>query len=130
MQAHCGPTNTRLRTHLGLLIPKEGRVEMGIADQKKKWSEGKIFTIDDSFEHEVWQQGETFRLVLLIDFWHPNLSPGLRQKLQPLPVDEFRNLTTVFHVSGIVNEITSSVTEPSSFYKNPITTLRNTSNAK
>ena len=47
-----GPTNTRLRAHLGLMIPDEGLIEMRIANDKRlRWSDGKIFVIDDSFEH-------------------------------------------------------------------------------
>ena len=50
VQPHNGPTNTRLRAHLGLLIPDEGGlVEMRIADKRLKWSDGKIFVIDDRY---------------------------------------------------------------------------------
>ena len=100
----------RLRAHLGLVVPKSGKVEMRIADQKMHWSAGKVFVIDDSFEHEVWHKGDTIRLVLLIDFWHPDLSISLREKLPSLPMDEAKNHTTVFHIGGIVSQITSSVT--------------------
>ena len=75
-----------------------------------KWSEGKIFVIDDSFEHEVWQTGNGLRLVLLIDFWHPDLTNSVKERLAPLPVDrqESQNRSTVFHIGGIVNEITAA----------------------
>ena len=29
---------------------------------------------DDSFEHEVWHDGDSPRLVLIADIWHPELS--------------------------------------------------------
>ena len=58
-----GPTNTRLRAHLGLMIPDEGLIEMRIANDKRlRWSDGKIFVIDDSFEH-----GKFFSLTFLIN---------------------------------------------------------------
>ena len=100
----------RLRAHLGLVVPSNGRVEMRIANERVRWSAGKIFVIDDSFEHEVWHQGDTIRLVLLVDFWHPDLSVNQRKKLPPLPIDDSKNRTTVFNIAGIVSQITSSVT--------------------
>ena len=104
---HAGPTNTRLRAHLGLLVPRQN-VEMRVADRKLKWSEGKIFVIDDSFEHEVWHKapGE-IRLVLLIDFWHPDIPEKLRSKLPELPMNDSQNRTAIFHISGIVSALES-----------------------
>lgn len=29
---------------------------------------------DDSFEHEAWHDGEETRFILIIDFWHPDLT--------------------------------------------------------
>lgn len=29
---------------------------------------------DDSFDHEAWHDGETTRINLIVDFWHPDLS--------------------------------------------------------
>ena len=29
---------------------------------------------DDSFEHEVWNEGNSSRLVLIVDIWHPDLT--------------------------------------------------------
>lgn len=29
---------------------------------------------DDSFEHEVWHRGETRRVVLLVNIWHPHIT--------------------------------------------------------
>lgn len=74
---HCGPTNCRLRAHLGLIVP-DGP-EIRVASIKKKWKEGKVFIFDDSFEHEVWHNGTSLRLVLIVDVWHPELT--LKEKL-------------------------------------------------
>ena len=30
---------------------------------------------DDSFEHEAWHEGEETRLILIVDFWHTDLTP-------------------------------------------------------
>ncbi|KAK9505817.1 hypothetical protein O3M35_009795 [Rhynocoris fuscipes] len=70
---HCGPTNCRLRAHLGLVIPNEN-IAIRVADETRKWAEGKVFVFDDSFEHEVWHNGTKPRLVLIVDVWHPELT--------------------------------------------------------
>ncbi|XP_058555656.1 aspartyl/asparaginyl beta-hydroxylase isoform X9 [Neofelis nebulosa] len=77
---HTGPTNCRLRMHLGLVIPKEG-CKIRCANESKTWEEGKVLIFDDSFEHEVWQDAASFRLIFIVDVWHPELTPQQRQSL-------------------------------------------------
>jgi aspartyl/asparaginyl beta-hydroxylase (cupin superfamily) len=48
---HCGPTNARLRLHLGLVAAVGA--ELRIGDETLEWREGRVFVFDDSFEHEV-----------------------------------------------------------------------------
>lgn len=74
--SHCGPTNCRLRVHLGLKVPP--KTFLRVAQETKSWEEGKLTIFDDSFEHEVWHNGSEFRLVLIVDVWHPELT--LREK--------------------------------------------------
>jgi Tfp pilus assembly protein PilF len=49
---HCGPSNHRLRLHLGLQIPSTGAA-IEVAGEARGWDEGKVLVIDDSFEHKV-----------------------------------------------------------------------------
>ncbi|KAM5281650.1 aspartyl/asparaginyl beta-hydroxylase isoform 2-T2 [Ctenodactylus gundi] len=77
---HTGPTNCRLRMHLGLVIPKDG-CKIRCANETKTWEEGKVLIFDDSFEHEVWQDASSFRLIFIVDVWHPELSPQQRRSL-------------------------------------------------
>ncbi|XP_034523998.1 aspartyl/asparaginyl beta-hydroxylase isoform X3 [Ailuropoda melanoleuca] len=77
---HTGPTNCRLRMHLGLVIPKEG-CKIRCANETKTWEEGKVLIFDDSFEHEVWQDAVSFRLIFIVDVWHPELTPQQRHSL-------------------------------------------------
>ncbi|KAM9626606.1 aspartyl/asparaginyl beta-hydroxylase isoform 1-T1 [Trichechus inunguis] len=77
---HTGPTNCRLRMHLGLVIPKEG-CKIRCANKTKTWEEGKVLIFDDSFEHEVWQDASSFRLIFIVDVWHPELTPQQRHSL-------------------------------------------------
>ncbi|XP_055288528.1 aspartyl/asparaginyl beta-hydroxylase isoform X6 [Moschus berezovskii] len=77
---HTGPTNCRLRMHLGLVIPKEG-CKIRCANETRTWEEGKVLIFDDSFEHEVWQDARSFRLIFIVDVWHPELTPHQRRSL-------------------------------------------------
>ena len=76
---HFGPTNIRLRCHLGLQVP-EG-CTLRVAEETRAWQEGRCLIFDDSFDHEVRHSGQGQRVVLLIDFWHPDLSPAEIQGL-------------------------------------------------
>lgn len=75
LQPHCGPTNTRLTCHLGVQVPSEGcAIRVGL--ETRGWQEGECIVFDDSWEHEVWNNSDRPRVVLLINFWHPGLPPG------------------------------------------------------
>ncbi|XP_039610506.1 aspartyl/asparaginyl beta-hydroxylase isoform X2 [Polypterus senegalus] len=80
---HTGPTNCRLRMHLGLVIPKEG-CRIRCANDTRFWEEGKVLIFDDSFEHEVWQNADSYRLIFIVDVWHPELTPHQRRSLSPI----------------------------------------------
>uniref|UniRef100_A0A6G1RDW3 Uncharacterized protein n=1 Tax=Hypotaenidia okinawae TaxID=2861861 RepID=A0A6G1RDW3_9GRUI len=77
---HTGPTNCRLRMHLGLVIPNEG-CRIRCAQENRTWEEGKVLIFDDSFEHEVWQDAENYRLIFIVDVWHPELTAQQRRTL-------------------------------------------------
>ncbi|XP_037940827.1 midasin isoform X2 [Teleopsis dalmanni] len=79
---HCGPTNCRLRAHLGLVIPDGTAIR--VAEETRNWQEGKFIIFDDSFEHEVWHNGSSMRLVLIVDVWHPQLTELQRTYLSPI----------------------------------------------
>lgn len=79
---HCGPTNCRLRIHLGLKVPPETAIR--VAEETRSWVESDIIIFDDSFEHEVWHNGSDFRLVLIVDVWHPDLTPREREILSSI----------------------------------------------
>ncbi|XP_070708838.1 aspartyl/asparaginyl beta-hydroxylase-like [Pempheris klunzingeri] len=80
---HTGPTNCRLRMHLGLVVPKQG-CRIRCTDQTREWEEGKVLIFDDSFEHEVWQEADAYRLIFIVDVWHPELTAYQRQTLSPI----------------------------------------------
>ncbi|XP_058250674.1 aspartyl/asparaginyl beta-hydroxylase isoform X5 [Hemibagrus wyckioides] len=80
---HTGPTNCRLRMHLGLVIPRKG-CRIRCTNQTREWEEGKVLIFDDSFEHEVWQDADSYRLIFIVDVWHPELSQSQRHSLSPI----------------------------------------------
>lgn len=69
---HYGPTNKKLRFHLPLL-GVEGS-SLTVAGEERELVAGKGYVFDDSFEHEARHNGPNTRLILIADFWHPDLS--------------------------------------------------------
>ncbi|KAG0718826.1 Aspartyl/asparaginyl beta-hydroxylase [Chionoecetes opilio] len=82
VHAHTGPTNCRLRAHLGLVVPPG--VQLKVGQETTTWEEGKTLIFDDSWEHEVWHEGDSFRLVLIVDVWHPELTEHEHKTLSPI----------------------------------------------
>ena len=68
---HCGPTNAKLRCHLGLEVPDGCRIR--VSDETRMWVAGKCLIFDDSFEHEVWNMGSSPRYIFMVDVHHPDL---------------------------------------------------------
>ncbi len=72
IKPHCGPVNAWLRCHLGLVVPEGCRIRVGAETQA--WNEGSCLIFDDAFEHEAWNSSNQTRTVLVLDFWHPDLT--------------------------------------------------------
>lgn len=75
IRPHRGPTNVRLRCHLGVRIP-EGDCGLRVGGETRRWRQGECLVFDDSLEHEAWNHTGEPRIVLIIDFWHPDLTPA------------------------------------------------------
>ena len=75
ISCHCGPTNMRLRCHLGIEVPS-GDCGIRVGGQTQRWVAGKCLVFDDSLEHESWNLTMDPRIVLIIDIWHPDLTPA------------------------------------------------------
>ena len=69
---HTGPCNDRLRGHLGVIHTGGARIRVGT--EWRTWEEGKALIMDTSWEHEVIHDGNDLRVVLIVDFWHPELA--------------------------------------------------------
>lgn len=81
--AHRGPTNMRLRCHLGVQVP-QGDCRIRVDRQTGSWTEGKSIVFDDYFEHEAWNHTAFDRTVLIVDIWHPSLTLQEREVLKGL----------------------------------------------
>jgi beta-hydroxylase len=70
--AHRGVSKGILRAHLGLIIPREAeKCRMRVGDTINVWRPSEIFVFDDTYEHEVWNDTEDERVILLFDFDRP-----------------------------------------------------------
>lgn len=79
---HHGVTNTRVVTHLPLIVP--GQCALRVADQQHHWQQGRCISFDDTFEHEAWNNSEQTRVVLLFDVWNPYLTEAERLAITEL----------------------------------------------
>jgi len=73
LPAHTSADNLRVRAHVSLKIP-EGNLGIRVGGETRRWEEGKVLLLDDSFIHEAWNKSSERRLVLLLDFWNPDLT--------------------------------------------------------
>jgi aspartate beta-hydroxylase len=73
IDAHRGPTNLRVRCHLGIQVP-DGDCAIRVGEETRQWVEGRCLVFDDYFEHEAWNHTDEDRIVLIVDLWHPGLS--------------------------------------------------------
>jgi aspartyl/asparaginyl beta-hydroxylase (cupin superfamily) len=70
--AHSGVTKGILRAHLGLKVPADAeRCSMRVDKERLVWREGRCFVFDDSYDHEVSNDTDETRAILLLDFDRP-----------------------------------------------------------
>jgi len=69
---HHGVTNTRVVTHLALVVPED--CALVVAGEARGWTEGRCFSFDDTWEHEAWNRSAETRVVMLMDAWNPYLT--------------------------------------------------------
>lgn len=68
---HEGPYLGYLRYHLGLQVPAERPPRIIVGGQSHTWREGEAVLFDDTWPHEVINQAESLRAVLVIDIMRP-----------------------------------------------------------
>ena len=69
---HRGVTKAILTAHLGLIVPKRRQdCRMQVEDQLLRWDEGRTLVFDDTYYHEVWNDTDEQRVILLVQFRRP-----------------------------------------------------------
>lgn len=68
---HEGPYIGYLRYHLGIHIPTDHPPQIVVNKQPYTWKEGEAVLFDDSYPHEVKNQSNDYRAVLIIDILRP-----------------------------------------------------------
>ncbi len=73
---HRGVTKGLITCHLGLIVPRDGDVRMRVDQRIVRWAEGETLVFDDTYRHEVWNDSNSTRVVLLIHVERPLAQPG------------------------------------------------------
>jgi beta-hydroxylase len=69
---HRGVTKAILTAHLGLVVPaRREACRMQVADELLVWEAGKVLVFDDTDYHEVWNDTDEMRVILLLQFRRP-----------------------------------------------------------
>jgi beta-hydroxylase len=77
IKRHKGVNKAIMTLHLGLRVPRDAercRIEAG--DMQDYWREGEAFVLDDTYPHEVWNETDETRIILLVQFRRPMRQPG------------------------------------------------------
>jgi beta-hydroxylase len=70
--AHTGVTKAILTCHLGIKVPPEAeKCQIRVVDQKVGWEPGRAFVFDDVYQHEVLNDTDEVRVILLVQFRRP-----------------------------------------------------------
>jgi beta-hydroxylase len=73
---HRGPYKGVLRYHLALIIPEpKSNCRIRVGNDVRFWEEGKSLIFDDSHMHEAWNESDSYRVVLFVDFLRPMFFP-------------------------------------------------------
>jgi len=74
---HRGPTKAIITWHLGLMVPQDReKCWIEVDRQRRSWTEGESLIFDDAQKHEVANETDEERVVLLIHFDRPMRPPG------------------------------------------------------
>eukprot|EP01065_Artemidia_motanka_P019990 TRINITY_DN23929_c0_g1_i1.p1 TRINITY_DN23929_c0_g1~~TRINITY_DN23929_c0_g1_i1.p1 ORF type:complete len:468 (+),score=155.89 TRINITY_DN23929_c0_g1_i1:51-1406(+) len=96
---HNGPNNRKLRLYLPIVGPPGDESCLEVCGEPLPTSPGNLWVFDDSFHHVAWNNSPTtVRLVMMWDFWHPDLTDeeaGLLSHMQRL------HDSTVYRNAGV-----------------------------
>lgn len=70
---HCGGSNAHVTIHLPIIVPEDD-CGMIVGGKDSTWTLGQPLVFDDSFEHQISNQSDRPRVVLVTQAYHPNLT--------------------------------------------------------
>ena len=74
---HRGTFKGVLRYHIGLLVPEQKEnCRIRVDTEFRHWEEGQSLIFDDTYPHEVWNDTDSTRAVLFVDFVRPLRFPA------------------------------------------------------
>lgn len=74
---HRGVTKGMITCHLGLKIPADAdQCVIAVNDKPYRWKPGEFFVFDDTQYHEVWNDTDEDRIILLLHINRPMRAPG------------------------------------------------------
>jgi aspartyl/asparaginyl beta-hydroxylase (cupin superfamily) len=69
---HQGAFKGLVRCHLGLIVPNPtAKCKISVGKEIGYWEEGASLIFDNTFPHEVWNDTDEYRVVLLLDIVRP-----------------------------------------------------------
>lgn len=77
---HSDGRNFFLTAHFGLSVPEA--CSMTVGGQTRQWVEDGCIVLDTSFTHSTVNDSQEDRFVLIVDFWHPDLTPAECEALE------------------------------------------------
>jgi len=69
--AHEGPSYSYLRYHTAFKVPANDPPSIRVKDRRYTWKRGESLLFDDSWEHEVYNESDGERVVLIVDVMRP-----------------------------------------------------------
>lgn len=72
IKPHRDVSNVFLTMHLPLIVPEGGFME--VAGIRREWKRGEAMIFDSSYQHQAQNNSSDARVVLLVDFLHPDLT--------------------------------------------------------
>ena len=82
LRPHTGPSNTRLRLHLGVCVPEPEHCLVECGGLVRRWQEGRVLLIDDSYLHLTRNASRAAaRVVLIVDLLRPCVGIGALSRM-------------------------------------------------
>jgi len=71
--AHSDNLNYIITSHLALEL-EAGGSSIQVGNEERDWEEGEMLVFDTSYIHKCWNDSDKNRYVLVLRFWHPDLT--------------------------------------------------------